>query len=65
MEQENNTEHIPNIQICTIKVAFPVISDEEAIDIKQKLAAILIPIPKARIDLNLLSVPTNPLPKEE
>jgi len=47
-------------QICSIRIGFPVDSDEQAISYKQKIAAILTDIPQARIEFGLSSMPTRP-----
>jgi len=53
-EQE---EKSPPKQLCTIRIGFPVTSDEQAIAYKQKIAAILVEIPDAQIHFGLLPVP--------
>ncbi len=55
MENENKP---PTVQeICTIRIAFPVETDEQAIEYKKKIGEILSPIPNAHIEFNLTSVP--------
>ena len=51
MENENQTT--PRKQLCTIRVMFPVTTDEEAIDIKKKVSSELADIPEARIEFSL------------
>ena len=43
----------PKKQLCTIRIMFPVISDEEAIEYKKKLTEILSPIANAQIQFSL------------
>lgn len=45
-------------EICSIRIVFPVMSDEQAIDYKKRLSDILADIPDAHIDFSL-----RPLPK--
>jgi len=47
-------------QICSIRIMFPVISDEQAIEYKKKIAAILIEIEEARIEFSLMAIPIKP-----
>lgn len=55
METENKP---PTMQeICTIRIAFPVESDDQAIDYKKKISEVLSPIPNAHIEFNLTTVP--------
>lgn len=45
-------------QICSLRIGFPVASDEEAIAYKKKLTAILTDIPQMRIEFSLSSMPS-------
>ena len=47
-------------QICSIRIGFPVSSDEQAIEYKQKITAILAGIPQVRIEFGLNTMPTRP-----
>jgi len=47
-------------QICTIRIMFPVDTDEQAIEYKKKIAANLLEIPDAQISLNLMTMPVMP-----
>ncbi len=47
-------------EICTIRVMFPVSSDEEAIDIKKKVAELLSHLPESQITFSLANMPTRP-----
>jgi len=47
-------------QICSIRIGFPVDSDEQAISYKQKITVILADIPQARIEFGLSSMPIRP-----
>lgn len=59
MDEQTNPPTM--IEVCTIRIGFPVESDDEAIAYKKKIAEILSPIPKARIEfaLNTVPVPLN------
>lgn len=46
-------------QICSIKVTFPVETDEQAIQYKQAMTSVLATIPNAKIEFVLLSLPTS------
>ena len=43
--------------VCTIHIGFPVKTDDEAIEYKKKIAAILADIPKVHIEFSLTTVP--------
>lgn len=44
-------------EICSMRIMFPVTSDEQAIEYKKKINAVLSDIPNARIEFTLSSVP--------
>lgn len=44
-------------ELCTIRIMFPVESDEQAIEYKRKIAAILSEIPDAQIQFSLMNAP--------
>jgi len=44
-----------NQELCNIRIMFPVLSDEQAIEYKRKIAAILANIPEAQIQFSLVS----------
>jgi len=46
-------------QICSIRIGFPVTSDEQAIEYKKKLTAVISSIPNARIEFSLMIVPVD------
>lgn len=48
----------PKQEICQIKIMFPVVSDEEAIEYKKKITAVLADISQARIDFSLSVIPS-------
>lgn len=51
-------EHTIEMQeICTIQIAFPVDTDEQAISYKKKIYEILSDIPNARIEFALTPMP--------
>ena len=47
-------------EICTIRVMFPVESDQEAIGVKKKIAELLVQMPESQIQFALMSSPTRP-----
>ena len=51
MEQENKPQTIQ--QVCTIRIAFPVVSDDESIAYKKKINELLSDIPQVRFEFNL------------
>ena len=54
----NENEKLPeDIELCTIRIAFPVKSDDEAIEYKKKIGDVLADIPQVRIEFNLTTVP--------
>jgi len=53
---ENEKKTAP-IQVCSIRIAFPVESDEQAIDYKKKINDVLADIPQVRIEFSLMSRP--------
>lgn len=62
MEQDRN-------EICTIRIMFPVESDDQAIDCKKKIKAVLGDIPDVNFQFSLTELPnaspdrTNSLPR--
>jgi len=48
----------PPKQICTIRIMFPVDTDEQAINYKKKINDVLADIPNARIEFALMSSPS-------
>lgn len=44
-------------QICTLRILFPIETDEDAISYKQKITSILSQIPDAQINFSLTTVP--------
>jgi len=44
-------------EICTMQIAFPVDTDEQAIAYKKKICEILADIPKARVEFALMPLP--------
>ncbi len=52
----------PKNEICTIRIMFPVDTDEQAIDIKKKAAALLVEMPESHLSFSITTgLPTNPL----
>ncbi len=50
----------PKKELCQIRIMFPVTSDEEAIDIKRKIAAVLSDIKDTHIQFSLMDAPPTP-----
>lgn len=44
-------------ELCTIRIMFPVESDEQAIEYKKKIASLLVQIPDAQINFGLMTMP--------
>jgi len=54
----DDAEHTIEMQeICTIQIAFPVDTDEQAIGYKKKINEILSDIPQARVEFALTPMP--------
>lgn len=47
----------PLVQVCSIRIMFPVETDEQAISYKKKIGEIVADIPQARIEFSLMSRP--------
>lgn len=47
-------------ELCTIRIAFPVESDEQAIEYKKKLGRVLADIQQARIEFSITTLPSRP-----
>lgn len=54
---ENENKPLTTQEVCTIRIGFPVESDEQAIDFKKKISEVLAPIATAHIEFNLTTVP--------
>lgn len=50
----------PQKQLCTLRIVFPVESDEKAIYFKQKVTAALVEIEDAQITFGLINAPSAP-----
>ena len=51
-------ENKPPKQICTMRIVFPVDTDEQAITYKQKIGYVLSEIAYARIEFSLSTMPS-------
>jgi len=51
---------ITDSEICTMRIMFPVTSDEQAIEYKKKINALLSEIPDASLQFSLMPVPIRP-----
>jgi len=49
----------PKTEICTIKIVFPVVSDEKAIEYKKKITDVLRETADAQIQFSIMSLPPN------
>ena len=49
----------PKQEICSIRIMFPVESDEQAIEYKKKIAALLAESPDAQIQFSIMSANPN------
>jgi len=58
MTSEKQT--VTDSEICSIRIMFPVKSDEEAIEYKKKIAEVLSEIPEAQIQFSLVNAPIKP-----
>ncbi|GAH45452.1 unnamed protein product [marine sediment metagenome] len=52
-------------EICSIRIMFPVESDEQAIDYKKKIAAALADNPDAHMEFRLTDIPISVKPKND
>ncbi len=48
-------------EICSIRMMFPVDSDEQAIEYKKKIAAIIASIPEAQVHFTITSATPKPI----
>ena len=48
------------VQVCTLNIAFPVDSDDKAIEIKKKVSAVIADLPKVMVDFNIRDVELPP-----
>jgi len=60
MTEENAQPVKQPQQICSIRIGFPVDSDEQAIEYKKQLNTIFANMPQARIEFGLSSMPIRP-----
>lgn len=54
MDEEKQVQ-IPK-QLCTIRIAFPVETDEQAIELKKKVSDVLGDVPQARLEFSIMAV---------
>jgi len=50
-----------NQQVCSIRIMFPVTSDDEAIKYKKAIVELLASIPEANIQFGLMTPPQQPI----
>jgi len=60
METPPNTNS--SDEFCTIKIAFPIKSDDQAIAKKKEIAALLADIQDVRIQFSIMNIPGAPPP---
>ena len=63
MTEENEQQVTPPKQVCSIRIGFPVDSDDEAIMYKKKISTILADIPMLRIEFVLMTAPAGKPPR--
>jgi len=51
------THTTENREVCTLTIAFPVTSDDEAIDVKKQVGALLAQMPDVMIDFRIRRMP--------
>lgn len=54
---DKTEDKTPPKQVCTIRIMFPVTTDEQAIEYKKKIGDILADSPQARIEFSIMSRP--------
>ena len=47
----------PKVEICTIRIMFPIESDEQAIGYKKKIGEILKDIPDVQVQFSIANIP--------
>lgn len=62
MVEQNNQPTQPKVkgEVCTIRIMFPVTSDEQAIDYKKKIANVLSDNDDVVVDFRLSTLPAPP-----
>lgn len=50
----------PNPEICSIRIVFPVVSDEQAIEYKKKIREVLAETPDVQINFSIMNLPKVP-----
>ncbi len=51
-------------EVCTIRIMFPVDSDEQAIDCKKKIRAVLKDIPDVNIQFSMMDIAASSIPPQ-
>lgn len=49
-----------NVEVCSIRIMFPVESDEKAIEYKRKIEEVLADTPDTQIQFNISTMPQMP-----
>lgn len=49
-------------ELCTMRIAFPIESDEQALAVKKQISDILTGIPKVQIHFSIMSIPEADIP---
>jgi len=50
----------PTKEVCTVRIMFPTESDEQAIELKKAISALLSEIPDVQIQFSLMHIPAQP-----
>lgn len=53
----DTTESKAPPEVCTMTIAFPVVSDDAAIDVKKKIGNLLVDMPDVMIDFRIRRMP--------
>lgn len=61
MDEKNGVNENPQPlnEVCTIRIVFPVKSDEQALAIKTNIKTLLKDIPEAQVHFSLMPMPTH------
>lgn len=59
-QNEQTPKPTPPKELCTLRLIFPVVSDEQAIEVKSKCRLLLVDIPDAQIHFAIVPMPSVP-----
>lgn len=57
MEEQQQTPVPTQQEICTIRIMFPVETDEQAIEYKKKINSVLSDVPNVQVQFSLMTMP--------